>query len=104
VKWRGDDAGEGLGEGSISLTIDTGAHVVTGLADGPIGDVLLSGAVDDGKVTASVRRKNATDRGLTGTLIATLTAERVEGMMRLSFGDAHIIREATFRLTAAPSP
>jgi hypothetical protein len=100
-KWRGDDAGDGIGEGSLSLTLDPGSGTVTGAADGVIGPVLLSGTVEEGRVTASVRRKEPSDRGLTGTLVAAQTGDRMEGTMRLSFGDAHLLREVSFRLAEA---
>jgi hypothetical protein len=103
-KWRGADAGEGLGEGPISLTVDARTHLVSGAAGGPIGDVILTGTDDDGRLVASVRRKDARDQGLTGTLVAVPSPDHIDGTMRLSYGDAHIVREATFHLTTAAPP
>jgi hypothetical protein len=102
-RWRGDDAGEGLGEGPLSLTIDPSGRIVTGTAGGAIGDALIDGAADAERVTASLRRKNPSDRGLTGTLVATRRDGGLEGTMRLSFGDGHLLREATFHLAPAPA-
>jgi hypothetical protein len=103
-KWRGDDAGDGVGDGTMTLTVDGTTQRVEGTAAGAIGEVLLTGAAQGGQVTASVRRKDPADRGLTGTLVATQTADKVDGTMRLSFGDAHILREASFTLAKAPAP
>jgi hypothetical protein len=103
-KWRGADAGDAIGEGTISLTIDGQTHLVTGSAAGPIGDVLLTGTAEGGRLTASVRRKDPRDQGLTGTLVASPAPDHIDGTMRLSFGDAHLVREATFHLTNAKLP
>jgi hypothetical protein len=103
-KWRGADAGDAIGEGTISLTIDGQTHLVTGSAAGPIGDVILTGTAEGGRLTASVRRKDPRDQGLTGTLVASPAPDHIDGTMRLSFGDAHLVREATFHLTNAKLP
>jgi len=102
-KWRGDDGGDGLGEGSLSIAI-AGSHAVTGEASGAIGDALIVGVATDDQLTASVRRKDPADHGLTGTLVATKSAaDRLDGTMRLSFGDAHVLREVAFSLGKGPA-
>ncbi len=99
VKWRGDEAGAGLGEGPASLTVDRQSGAVHGTAGGPIGDVVLSGSFSGDTLTASVLRKDPLDRGLTGTLIAKKEGDRLVGAMRLSVANARVIREATVTLS-----
>jgi hypothetical protein len=98
VHFRGDDASVGLGEGSLSLTIDPKTSQVHGVGAGPIGDVIVAGAVTGDEVSFSVLRKDTTDRGLTGTGVGKLSHDSLTGTMRLSRGDAHVIREAKFDL------
>jgi hypothetical protein len=98
VHFRGDDAAVALGEGQLSLTVDSGTNLVRGVGGGPIGDVVLAGAVTDGHVTFTVLRKDPRDRGLTGTGWGRVEGDLLRGTIRLSQGDAHIIREARFTL------
>lgn len=97
VKWRGDDASVGLGEGVISLTIQ-GARV-TGTGSGPIGDVVWSGAIDNERLTASVQRKDPLDRGFTGTAVGKVSRDHIVGTMRLSLADARVIRDVQYSLS-----
>jgi len=98
VHFRGDDASTGLGEGTLALTVDQKTHRVSGEGAGPLGDVVLTGAVTGDELTFSVLRKDGQDRGLTGTGAGKVSEGSLAGTMRLSRGDAHVIREATFSL------
>jgi hypothetical protein len=99
VKWRGDDAGVGLGEGSMTLTVNRSTGEVRGAGEGPIGRVLFSGVVADDALTMSVGRQDPMDRGLTGTAVAKVSGDKMTGTMRLSVADARVIREATLVLS-----
>ena len=99
VRWRGDDASAGVGEGTLTIAIESATAHVSGSAEGAIGDALLVGAVEGTEVTARVLRKDATDRGFTGTLLATQSADKLTGTMRLALADARVIREASFSLS-----
>jgi hypothetical protein len=101
VKWRGDDAGAGLGEGTLELEIDSASGTVVGTTSGAVGDTRVTGTIVGKEIMATLRRKDPSDRGFTGTLLATRSGEAVTGTMRLSPGDAHVIREATFSLAVA---
>ena len=101
VHFRGDDAAVGLGEGTLSLTIDTKSGGVRGSGSGSLGDLVLAGAVTGEELTFSVLRKDPTDRGLTGTGVGKLSGSSATGTIRLSRGDAHVIREAKFTLSKA---
>jgi hypothetical protein len=99
VHFRGDDASIGLGDGPLTLTVDAKTGIVRGTGTGPIGDVILTGAVTGEELTFSVLRKDTADRGFTGTGSGKLSGDTCEGVMRLSRGDAHVIREAKFTLS-----
>jgi hypothetical protein len=101
VKWRGDDAGLGLGDGSMTLTVNSTTHDVHGTADGAIGSVVIVGSISENSVTASVLRKDPADQGLTGTVVAKVTGEALTGTMRLSVANARVIREVKFSLSPA---
>ncbi len=105
VKWRGDDAGDGLGPGTLSLTLDPASKRVEGSLEGPLGAARIVGVYSGGAVTATLRRKNPTDRGFTGTLVGDVAADKpnaLSGTMRVSLGDGRLIREAPFTLAKAP--
>lgn len=99
VKFRGDDAGDALGDGTLSITIDKDG-IVSGEGAGPLGAFTVAGIERDGDVTFTVARKDPSDLGGTGTGIGTLSAKSLDGTMRVSAYRAQIIREATFKLTA----
>lgn len=99
VKFRGDDAGDALGDGTLSITIDE-SGIVSGEGAGPLGAITIAGIERDGDVTFTVARKDPNDLGGTGTGIGTLSAKSLDGTMRVSAYRAQIIREATFKLTA----
>lgn len=99
VKFRGDDAGDALGDGTLSITIDE-SGIVSGEGAGPLGAITIAGIERDGDVTFTVARKDPSDLGGTGTGIGTLSAKSLDGTMRVSAYRAQIIREATFKLTA----
>jgi hypothetical protein len=99
VHFRGDDASVGLGEGPFSLTVDTKTSRVTGSGSGALGDFVVTGAQSGDLVTISVLRKDASDRGLTGTGVGTLAGNELTGTLRLSQGNAHVIRQAAFHLS-----
>ncbi len=98
VKFRGDDAGIGLGDGTMTLTLDRATGRVTGSLEGSAGPAVLYGSFGDGRLAATVARKDATDEGLTGVAVATVSDTVVEGSMRLAESNARVVRVATFTL------
>jgi hypothetical protein len=101
VKFRGDDAGIGLGDGAITLVLDPVTGRVSGTLDGSVGPAIVFGILDGTRITATITRKDATDEGLTGTAIATMTEGKIEGSMRLAESNARVVRSATFTLAKA---
>jgi hypothetical protein len=97
VKWQGDQSPQGIGEGTLALKVDANG-VVTGELEGPLGPGIVNGSVHDGQLTGSIRRKDATDGGFTGTLVGKVAGAAIEGTMKLSRGEASLIREAQFSL------
>jgi hypothetical protein len=104
VKWRGDDASVGLGNGTVSLSLNRSTGEVRGTGEGPIGDVVFSGAIVSDAIRLTVSRKDPLDRGFTGTAVATMSGDRIAGTMRLAVADARVIRQATLMLSLGVNP
>lgn len=101
VRWSGGDASVGLGEGTLTMTIDAASRRVGGMVDGPLGPATLDGVVRDEKVAATIVHKIPGDFGFTGTLAGAIHDGRVEGTIRASSGEASTIRTAVFVLGPA---
>jgi hypothetical protein len=106
--WAHTDRGGGTGDGAITLAIDAASGRATGTLEGPLGPALVAGDVASaargetaGTLTAAVRRKDPGDRGFTGTLRATVTADRIDGTMTLSSAEGALQRTANVTLTPA---
>jgi hypothetical protein len=93
------DESKHVGEGKLSLTVDPTGRVSGTSEGGPLGNAILDGSVEGSAVHATVRRKDPTDDGLTGTLIGTLSGDKLEGTMKLAEANAAFVREA--KLTGA---
>jgi hypothetical protein len=101
VHWSDAPTTEGIGDGKLALTVDGASGHATGTIDGPLGPATLDGVVTDGKLAATIRRKDPTDRGFTGTLLGSVASDRLEGTMSVTMGLASALRTATFTLTPA---
>ncbi len=105
VKFRGDDAGMGVGDGAMTLVLDAATGRVSGTIEGTAGPAVLYGSFGDGRLAVTIARKDATDEGLTGTGVGLVTADKIEGSMRLAESNARVVRTATFTLAMAkPTP
>lgn len=102
VKFKGDDAEVGRGEGSLSLRIKKETGEVLGEGSGSIGEVILYGRFRDNKFGATVARKNGNDGGLVGTASGKIDGSSLKGSMRLSNGNAAVVRVVDFALTREP--
>ena len=97
TKWRGDDAGDGIGDGAIVITISNG--IVSGTIDGPLGPSIIDGTAQGDHFSGRIDRKDPKDGGLVGVLDGTIAGAAASGDMRLSsLVNAHILRRATFQL------
>jgi hypothetical protein len=100
VHWKVKETSAGLGEGAIAIQVDPASGRVTGRLDGPLGPATIDGLGSDGGLSASIARVNPADEGFTGTMVASIANDRVEGTMHVSLADANAIRTATFTMSA----
>ena len=97
VKFRGDDAGEGLGKGTLYILIDADGRA-SGDGAGPFGPFTLTGTLEKEIVTFTMLRKDPTDMGFTGTGRGTIDKDKLDGTIKASKATGNVIREATFSL------
>jgi hypothetical protein len=97
VKQVKDEPTKMVGEGTFSITVGEGGRVSGEIESGPAAPGVIDGVVTGDTLTATVRRKQK-DEGLTGALVGKVTADGVEGSMRLADASAALLREA--KLTA----
>jgi hypothetical protein len=102
VKWKVPDSTDGIGEGTIAMTVDRPSGRVRGTLDGVLGPATIDGLASDGKLTATVARQDPTDHGFTGTLSGDLGDAGAHGTMNMALAEVSAVRNATFEL--APSP
>jgi len=99
LKFRGEDASAGLGEGDVSIAIDPTTHAVTGELSGPFGDATIDGMRDKEVVTFTVRPKKPSDDSFYGTGEAKADGGKLIGTLHVSRARANIIREGSFSLS-----
>jgi hypothetical protein len=100
-KFRGEDAGDGLGDGSLRIGIDPVTRAVSGSVDGPLGAMSVVGLRDGDAVTFTVRPNELSDAAYFGTGTAKVVGGKLIGEMRLSRARANVIRVAAFSLEPA---
>ncbi|MDB4936020.1 MAG: hypothetical protein JWP87_2992 [Labilithrix sp.] len=93
VKFKNDDS-KMLGDGEISIAIDPSGRVSGGTEAGPLGASLIDGTSDGTTLTGTIRRKDPTDDGLTGTLVAKIAGDAIDGTMNLAESNAAVVRVA----------
>jgi hypothetical protein len=98
--WSDTKSTEGIGDGAMTLAIEPGGRL-TGSVDGPLGPATIAGVLAEGKVSATLRRKDPTDHGFTGTLVGDVASDHIDGTMSVSLGQASVLRTATFSLKPA---
>jgi len=98
VRWTVKETSEGIGDGPMTLTIDTATGRVGGALEGPLGPAVIDGFTHQGTLTATVARKDPSDQGFAGTLIAAVKSGHADGTMSLSLAQANALRQASFTL------
>lgn len=89
-----NDTEKYVGDGTLSLFVDPDGRV-TGASDSPpLGPTLIAGMLANDELTATVRRANPTDEGLTGTITAKVTGDKLAGEAKLAEFNAAVVREA----------
>jgi hypothetical protein len=96
VKFKNDES-KMLGEGELTIAVDGSGRVSGGSEAGPLGACVLDGTSDGTTLTATVRRKDPSDEGLTGTLQAKVAGDAIEGTMNLAESNAAVVRFARFQ-------
>jgi hypothetical protein len=100
VSWKPSETTSGIGDGTLSMTVDPDTGRVRGELGGPLGPASLAGFAAGGKLTATITRKDPTDRGFAGTMVGTLGPDQGEGTMNVSLAEGGAIRSATFVLSS----
>ena len=95
VKWKNDDT-KMLGDGEMALSVEPSGRVSGSTEGGPLGAAIIDGMREGEVVTATIRRKDPADEGLTGTLVAKLGGDALEGTMKLAESNAAVVRFARF--------
>lgn len=98
VKQAEDEPDKHVGEGKLSLTIALDGKVTGEIESGPAGGAAIDGTLIGDNVHGNVRRKEANEDGLTGTMTATVKGDAVEGKLSLADGSAAIVRSGTLSL------
>ncbi len=91
VKFKNDES-KLLGDGEIKVMVDASGRVSGGTEGGPLGASLLDGTSEGKTLSATLRRKDPADDGLTGTLEAKVSGDSIEGTMRLAESNAAVVR------------
>jgi hypothetical protein len=92
VKQPKDD-GSLVGEGTFTLSIDESGRATGVFESGPVAPATISATRTGDVLTGTVRRREAADEGLTGSLSAALKGADLEGALELANANASILRE-----------
>ena len=95
-----DDGGDGIGDGTLTLSIapDNSAK---GTLAGPLGECVLYGTVVGDTVTGTVFPKASSSGSFYGTFVATKKDGAWSGKIVASRGNAGAVRDASFTLKAS---
>jgi hypothetical protein len=104
VHWNVKETPAGLGEGTMTLSVDPAGGRALGSLDGPLGPAIIDGLVSEGRLTASIARSDPADHGFTGTLVGSMGRDHSEGTMNVSLAEASALRSATFALSPEGAP
>ncbi len=94
VKQAKEDGTKLVGDGTFTLTVAGDGQVDGTIDSGPASPAVITGEVVDGTLNGTIRRKDASDEGLTGTISGKVSAGAIEGTMKLADANAGILREA----------
>jgi hypothetical protein len=96
VRFRGEDAGVGLGDGTLDVAVDRSGRA-QGTVEGPLGPLHLAGRFEDGVFSAALT-SNEPSQGFSGIATGTAADGGIGGTMRLSLPTGNVLREAPFTL------
>jgi hypothetical protein len=95
--WKEDDGQRASGKGTLVCSV-TPEGIASGQAEGPLGELLVSGVADEQGLRLSLSPKGDDPNGFRGTLLATRTGEQVTGTLSASSGDSLTVRKAKVEL------
>jgi hypothetical protein len=99
--WVGDPGSAAVGKGTIELSIMAPRGDVSGVAKGPLGEMIVSGTYDGNELRANLAPNDPkAEDAMTGFLL--LTGEStgpLKGTMRVSGRDARVVREASVEVS-----
>ena len=101
VRGKVKETSGGLGPGTIEIQIDSTTGRILGTLAGPLGPATIDGLASDGKLTATIARRNPADEGFDGTMVGAIAKDRADGTISVALPTASAIRSATFSLSAA---
>lgn len=93
VKQAKDDPSKLVGDGALAIAVDGSGRVSGTIDTGPAGPAVIDGSLVDGEIRGLVRRKDPSDNGLTGTIVATRSGDELTGKLSLAEANAAIVRE-----------
>lgn len=96
--WQLDDGKLASGEGKLSLSVSDDGQV-SGSASGALGDLAVTGRVEDDRAALSLASAQAD--GFHGVLLATRAPEGMKGSLSASSADSLRVRRAEVTLTRA---
>ena len=99
VRFRGEDAQAGLGDGTLAVSVSSEGRV-EGKLEGPLGPLRVTGELLEKSFSAALVSADPA-HGFSGTAVGTRAGERITGTMRLSLPTGNVLREATFTLEGA---
>lgn len=97
--WTKDPGTASVGPGSVELAVAAGSGDVSGAISGALGDLVVRGRFDGKELRAVLAPKDASAPGaMSGVLSLALEGAHLAGTLRVSNGDARIVREAAVQL------
>jgi hypothetical protein len=98
AKFKNDES-KWIGGGELTLEIDGAGRVSGRTESGPFGAAIIDGTTDGTTLTATIRRKEPADEGLTGTLVAKIERDTLEGSLNIADANAAAVRVGTVSAT-----
>jgi hypothetical protein len=96
--WTLDPGSAAVGKGAVDLSVGDRGET-RGETRGPLGEMTITGLYDGKELRANLLPKDPrADGAMTGFMVLSNEGDSLKGMMRVSNGDARIVREATVEL------
>lgn len=99
VKQANDEGTTMVGDGTMTLAVDGSGRVTGTIDSGPAQGSLVDGTIADGSLSGTVRVKSPGDNGLHGSMLGKMTADGIEGTMKLADATAAVLRDVKFTAT-----